>query len=338
MPVEKILCLIGLPALLGWALTGLMTRYLETSGIVDVPGKNSAHKKPIPTGAGLAIMAVILPGWLLIAHFNNRPEFFTIFAAGVMLTIVSWLDDRRHLPILPRFGAHLAAVALGLATFPDTQMLFQGFLPFWADRLLMGLLWLWFLNLYNFMDGMDGMAGVQTLCIVAGLLLICAMFPTAKTPEYAAYALLLAGTAAGFLVWNRPPAKVFMGDVGSITIGFLLGWLMLTVALHGFRTSVLILPGYYWGDATLTLLKRMIRRERFWEGHKQHWFHRALARGMTPDQMLLRVVLFNIVLAALAVMAVLGQTPLLKFKILVLAGLLTLVFLRALDSYGKKPG
>lgn len=337
MPIEKALCLILIPAFLGWALTGLLARYLAAQGILDVPGKTSHHKNPVPTGAGLAIMAVVLPGWCVVAQGYDRPEFFIILAAGVLLTIVSWLDDRRHLPILPRFATHLIAVSLGLATFAKSQLLFQGFLPFWADRLLMGLLWLWFLNLYNFMDGMDGMAGIQTLCLVAGVLLICAVFSTVKTPEYAAYGLVMAGAIAGFLFWNRPPAKVFMGDVGSITIGFLMGWLMLTVALHGFRTSMLILPGYYWGDATLTLLKRMIRRERFWEGHKQHWFHRALARGMKPDLILLRVLLFNMVLIALAVMAVIGETPMAKLILLILAALLTLVFLRTLDSYGKKP-
>lgn len=333
-----ILCLFVAAAGLSWLLTGWLARFLAAQGIVDTPGKTSLHEKSLPTGAGLGLLMVVLPGWLLIAHEYIRPEFFTVLAACVVLTIVSWLDDRKHIPILPRLITHIVAVSLGLAAFSKSQLLFQGILPFWADRILMGLLWLWFLNLYNFMDGMDGLTGFETLSLTAGVLLLCMLFPAMQTLEYAAYALVLAGAIAGFLIWNCPPARVFLGDVGSITVGFLLGWLLLEVALQGFRAAVLILPGYYWGDATLTLLKRIIRREKFWEGHKQSWFHRALARGTKPEHLLLRVLGFNIVLIALAIIAAMGGTTPIKIKLVTLAALLTLVFLRTLDLSGKKPG
>lgn len=271
----------ALAAIASWAATWLVLKLLVRHGIYDRPNERSSHEHPKPRGGGLAVLAVLLPAWLLTSETFGAapPGFGAVLVATLILAGISWLDDLKSQPVALRLIVQFGAVGLGIAaTLQESGsfLVFQGLLPAWLDHLLKALTWVWFINLFNFMDGADGITGVETLSIGLGLTLVAvALQETAA----AAYPLLLAAAAAGFLVWNWAPSRVFLGDVGSVTLGYLIGWLLLVTAAQGQWAAALLLPLYYLVDATLTLARRALRGEKIWRGHREHFYQKALMRG-----------------------------------------------------------
>ena len=270
----------------------LVLGWLRRRQILDHPNERSSHSRPTPRGGGLAVTPVILAGWLIAdltgAALSGQP---IVMIGALALLLLSWRDDRVGLPARTRLLVHLLAVLAGLFALPAQQPIFQGLLPFWADRAAAALLWLWFLNLYNFMDGIDGITGIETLCLSAGLILLnLAPVPAAVT----------AGAAAGFLIWNWHPARIFLGDSGSVPLGYLLAWLLLRLAGEGHWRAALILPAYYLADATITLGKRAWRREKVWQAHRQHFYQQAVRGGASHRQVAILILLADIVLIAAA--------------------------------------
>jgi UDP-N-acetylmuramyl pentapeptide phosphotransferase/UDP-N-acetylglucosamine-1-phosphate transferase len=174
-------------------------------------------------------------------------------------------------------------------------------LPELADRLVAGLAWIWFINLFNFMDGIDGIAGVEAACIGAGLFVV--LQGLGSPAGLGLIALATAGAALGFLWWNWQPARIFLGDVGSVPLGYLLGWLLLSAAAAGAWAPALILPLYYLADASLTLVRRLLRGERIWHAHRQHAYQRAVQGGMSHAQTVRIIAAGNLALIGLAVVA-----------------------------------
>jgi len=278
--------------LVSLAATALSVRrlvgWLRKRQILDHPNERSSHSQPTPRGGGLAVTPVILLGWLVLAGLGVALSGQLIVMAGALaLLVLSWRDDRASLPARVRLLVHGAAVAAGLWALPDHQFVFQGLLPFWADRLVAAILWVWFLNLFNFMDGIDGITGVETLCLSAGLML---MSPATEQSA------VLAGAAIGFLIWNWHPAKIFLGDSGSVPLGYLLAWLLLRLAAQGLWAAALILPAYYLADATITITKRALRGEKIWQAHRQHFYQRAVQGGASHARVALLVLLSNVAL------------------------------------------
>jgi UDP-N-acetylmuramyl pentapeptide phosphotransferase/UDP-N-acetylglucosamine-1-phosphate transferase len=181
---------------------------------------------------------------------------------------------------------------------------FQGLLPPTLDLVATALLWLWFINLFNFMDGIDGIAGVETAAIGAGI------FIAAKIGKLDGHWLMLglsaAAAAVGFLRWNWHPAKIFLGDVGSVPLGFLLGWLLLSFAAAGHPIPALILPLYFLADATITLLRRLLRGEKVWLAHREHFYQLAIRSGLRHDQVSGLVAMCSLFLIALVMVAMRG--------------------------------
>jgi UDP-N-acetylmuramyl pentapeptide phosphotransferase/UDP-N-acetylglucosamine-1-phosphate transferase len=273
--VLTLLCV--LLAILSWAAVAAVRPILIRYRVVDAPNARSSHSAPKPRGAGLALLAVAFPAWAASALVLDAPGgTWTVLALALVLAAASFVDDLRGLPALPRFAMQGVAVTLGIAVF-DAGPVFQGVLPPWLDGLMAGLLWLWFVNLFNFMDGIDGITGVETISLGLGLALIAPLAGFSAGQVFPG--LALASAAAGFLVWNWAPSKVFLGDVGSVALGYLLGWLLLLAAADGQWVAALILPAYYLADATLTLLARLLRGEKIWQAHKQHAYQRAVQRG-----------------------------------------------------------
>jgi UDP-N-acetylmuramyl pentapeptide phosphotransferase/UDP-N-acetylglucosamine-1-phosphate transferase len=176
-------------------------------------------------------------------------------------------------------------------------------LPWWLERLALLIGGLWFVNLVNFMDGLDWMTVAEVVPVTAALAALGAA--GALPPHGAVLALALGGAMIGFAYFNRPVAKVFLGDVGSLPIGLILGWLLLLVAGGGHMVAALVLPLYYLADATITLLRRVMRREPFWEGHRNHFYQRATDNGFTTMGIVGRVFGVNVGLGILAVATVL---------------------------------
>jgi len=279
---------------------GGVRRLLLRYGVLDRPVARSVHSQPIPRGAGLAVVPILTLLWVFLPAIDPAaaPLPPVIMIGTLALAIVSWLDDLRHLPALPRLGVHLAAVLLGLVALAPLPSIFQGWLPKPLDLALTGLLWLWFVNLFNFMDGSDAVAGGQALTIGLGMAAIA--IDQGWAGLTAAQGLALAGVALGFLVWNRPPARIFLGDVGSIPLGYLIGWLLLWGASGGAWAAALILPAWFLADTTITLARRAWRRAPLLESHAEHSNLAAIRRGHSHARVAGLALVANGALALLA--------------------------------------
>ncbi len=272
-------------------LTLGVNRYLRHRAILDLPNDRSLHDIPKPRGGGWAILAAFVLGLALLAPgAADIKSSLPLIGGTLLLVAISWLDDVRTLSPLPRFGAQIVAVALGCLTLHGN--VFQGILPPIADYALTGFGWLWFVNLFNFMDGMDGLAGGETLAISFGLFLLA---------PHVGGEIVLAASVLGFLAWNWAPSRIIMGDVGSIPLGYLLGAFLLTHAEQGQWAAALILPLYFLVDATFTLLKRASRGEKVWQAHRQHFYQHAVLSGRKHAQVAIAVYITNSVLIFCAV-------------------------------------
>jgi Fuc2NAc and GlcNAc transferase len=286
------------------ALTGLVRHYALRNAVLDVPNQRSSHRVPTPRGGGLAIAVVVLGATVGAALGGLIPrEVATALAGGgALVATVGWIDDHRPLPARWRVLSYGAAAVWALAWLGGMPRLDFGLfhVPLgWAGWLVGGLAIVWFTNLYNFMDGIDGIAGGEAAlagAIGAGLLL------AAGEPGLALIAITLSAAGAGFLLWNWAPARIFMGDVGSCTIGFV--FVVLTVASEN-RQAVpalawAILLGVFAFDATVTLVRRVARGERWAEAHHVHAYQRAVQSGRTHGQVAGAALLLTLLLGILA--------------------------------------
>jgi len=293
-----------------WAATRMLLETLTAHEIMDEPNERSSHAAPVPRGGGAGLIAFALLSWLALGLLTGvLGQIWPVVAGGALVAIVSWFDDVRGLPALPRFGAQVAAVVLVLALMPADQLVFGGFLPLAVERVLLALAWLWFINLYNFMDGIDGMTGVETLAVAGGVAVVVLILVTDAGGDWsrAPMAAVVAGGAAGFLILNWHPARVFIGDVGAVSLGFLVGYLLIWLAAEkGAWAAALLLPLYYWADATVTLIPRLIRREPVWQGHRRHAYQRAVQAGRGHAWVAGRVAMVDAVLAVLAIVSLEG--------------------------------
>jgi UDP-N-acetylmuramyl pentapeptide phosphotransferase/UDP-N-acetylglucosamine-1-phosphate transferase len=313
-----------------WITTRATLGVLVRRAILDRPNARSSHDTPTPRGGGLAVIAVLIPAWIAAALVADGPVPWLPLVAAAILAAVSWRDDVRSLGILWRLGAQILAVAAGLASLGGP--VFHGLLPAWLDALAAGFLWLWFVNLYNFMDGIDGITAVETASIGGGVALVA--FAAAVGPAgAAAWGIVLAATALGFLPWNWQRAKLFLGDVGSVPLGYLAGWLLLSLAAAGAWKAALILPLYYLADATITLLRRLKRGEKVWQAHREHYYQRAVQGGMSHASVVKAVLAGNLALAGLALGAETGLGSL----ALVMAGTVAAILLYRL-TFAQAPG
>jgi UDP-N-acetylmuramyl pentapeptide phosphotransferase/UDP-N-acetylglucosamine-1-phosphate transferase len=309
-------------------LTAVVLGWLRRRAILDHPVHRSSHRQPVPRGGGLAVMPVLAVVWLALDLLGRAPPGTALIAGiAAVLALISWFDDLSDLPAGTRFLAHVAAAALGVVAFAP-EPVFQGLLPPLLDRAAAVFLWVWFVNLYNFMDGIDGITGSETACLGVGIAAVIAA--AGGTANQGAWpALCVAAAGLGFLRWNWHPAKIFLGDVGSVPLGYLIGWLLLGLAQKGLWAPALILPLYYLGDATLTLLRRICRGERFWQAHREHFYQRALAPDGDHAAVMRIILAGNLVLIALALLAVPHPAVALGLAMLAVAGTLALLERRA---------
>jgi len=292
-------------AVLAWSLVGIFTLVMNSWRRLEKPNERSMHTRPVPAGAGIGIVATAL---LLWPWWHTRTDAFhlALIAGCVGLSLLSLADDHWRLSPALRLAAQAVVVTACLLALPTAERLVP-ILPLTLERALLALAWLWFINLFNFMDGIDGLAGSEAVAVASGYLAVVA-FAGLDDPFWR-LALVIAASAGGYLFWNWHPAMVFMGDAGSIPLGFLLGWLMLDLALAGEWPAGLILPLYFVADATLTLLKRARRGEAPWRAHRQHFYQRAVLGGATPSGVVWRVGAANAALVALALFSARHPLP-----------------------------
>ena len=268
------------------------------------PNARSSHREPTPQGGGIAVVATTVAGaWLgtFIFGVAIAAPLETLFAATVVMACIGAADDMRPIAVAPRLLVQALAVAAVIYALPDNLRVLP-VLPWWIERALSFVGTLWFVNLVNFMDGIDWMTVAEVVPVTAALASIGLV--DTLPPQAIAASLALCGAMIGFAYFNRPVARLFLGDVGSLPIGLVLGWLLIVLAGSGGRAAALLLPLYYVADSTITLLRRFIAREKVWEAHRSHFYQRATDRGFTAIDVVRRVFIVNLVLAALALLTV----------------------------------
>jgi len=272
------------------------------------PNARSSHQIPTPQGAGIAVIAATLGiAGLAFALVPEAGSNFPVvlFAAALFIAALGFADDIKPVPVLPRLL--LQAIAVGAIVLTSgSDLRIAPAVPFWIERGLLVLAGLWFVNLVNFMDGLDWMTVAEVVPITAALALLGLFGELPLTAAIAAAALC--GAMIGFSPFNRPVASIFLGDVGSLPIGLVLGWCLLQLAWHQHLAAALLLPLYYLADASVTLLRRLMRREPFWIAHRSHFYQRATDNGFTVMQVVSEVFTLNLALAALAAFSIKAPT------------------------------
>ncbi len=269
---------------IGWLITSLLLSallvrvaigYARRRGMLDHPGQRRSHRMPTPRGGGVGIVVallVCLPG--ILGGLSSAWPVSVIaglLAALLLVALAGWWDDHRSLPVLPRLGAQLLAAG-GFSAC----LLATGLSWWWLPLLLIG--GTWSINLHNFMDGIDGLLAQQAIFVGCGLALLAWSI---GMPALATAAAALAAASLGFWYYNRPPARIFMGDVGSGSVGLLIFAFtaMLWRSNHALLWPALILSSAFVTDASLTLLVRMLRGRRWYNAHREHLYQWLARRG-----------------------------------------------------------
>jgi UDP-N-acetylmuramyl pentapeptide phosphotransferase/UDP-N-acetylglucosamine-1-phosphate transferase len=300
------------------------------------PNARSSHSIPTPQGGGIAVigatlgLAIIVVLTAGIFSPDDASRLWRVFAATALIAIVGVIDDVRTISIAPRLLLQTVAVAAVIAALPNDLQI-APFLPWWVERALLLIAGVWYVNLVNFMDGIDWMTVAEIVPVTGGLVLIGTLFGALPISAILV-ALVLCGALLGFAPFNKPVAKLFLGDVGSLPIGLLLFWLLALTAGNGYFAASLILPMYYLADTTLTLLRRMRDGEPFWNAHRSHFYQCATDRGLSVSQVIARVFAVNLALVALATVTVIWHGLAVAIAALVAAALLVGWLLRVFSQ------
>ena len=281
----------ALAAILSLALTGLATWYARRRGLIDHPGDRQSHVLPTPRGGGAGLILAFLVSSLLFAQGAMSGGWMScLLPAVLMLAITGWWDDHRPLSARIRLLVQLAATAWLLVCLQESGLQMSAWL--WPVAVLFVV---WMSNLYNFMDGSNGMAGAQGVFSAA---VLAWLFARAGDEATSIFSVMLAASCLGFLPWNLRKARVFMGDVGSVSLGFSFAALLVYGAVSGaFNVPValmVLLP--FLVDSTLTLIARVLKRERWYNAHRQHLYQQIIIQGWTHGRVLLLYQAINLVL------------------------------------------
>lgn len=289
-----LLALVGISALLTW----FFRCYALARGLMDVPNLRSSHSVSIPSGGGGAIVLTFLLVLPLLAKLGlgSWPGVIGLAGGGLLIAVMGFVDDHGPSGVLVRLFTHVigaAWVLFWLPELPSLLILGVSFNLGWAGYGLLTVFLVWILNLYNFMDGIDGLAGVEAISVCLGGALLYVLM---GNEAGAIVTLVLAAAVGGFLCWNFPPARIFMGDVGSGFLGITLGALLVQAGVWAPELfwGWLILLGIFIVDATFTLLRRLLLRERIYEAHCTHAYQYAARRYESHRTVTLGILIINV--------------------------------------------
>ncbi|EPL04245.1 glycosyltransferase family 4 protein [Pseudomonas sp. CF161] len=279
-------------------LTWVLRRYALARSLMDIPNGRSSHTVPTPRGGGVAIVLsflLTLP-FLAFAVEVPLPVVWALTGAGGLIAVVGFLDDHGHIAARWRLLAHFLAAGwalLWLGGLPAIKLFGADISLGWLGHALAAFYLVWLLNLYNFMDGIDGIASVEAICTCLGA---CLIYWLTGNEHLIWSPLLLAMAVLGFLYWNFPPARIFMGDAGSGFLGIILGVLSLQAAWSSpqFLWVWLILLGVFIVDATFTLIRRLVRGDKVYEAHRSHGYQFASRQFGRHLPVTLAVVFINL--------------------------------------------
>jgi UDP-N-acetylmuramyl pentapeptide phosphotransferase/UDP-N-acetylglucosamine-1-phosphate transferase len=291
--------ILAISAFVCAGLVVILRPWLERYALAR-PNARSSHREPTPQGGGIAVIIATVAGACFgISGFDT--SLGVILAATMIIACAGAAADIRPITIALRLGIQTIAVALVIFALPDGLRV-AAFLPWWVERGLLLVAGLWFVNLVNFMDGLDWMT-VAEVVPVTGTLAAIGFMGLLPAPAIVV-SLALCGAMIGFAYFNRPVARLFLGDVGSLPIGLVIGWLLVLVGGHGGHAAAILLPLYYVADSTITLLWSALNHENIWEAHRSHFYQRATDRGFSVIDVVTRVFIVNLALAALALLTI----------------------------------
>ena len=333
-----VLIFTGFAIISTWLLCYLLINPSSALYVVDDPNYRSLHVEPKPRTGGLAIIVTIIASWLIIAFFHNIPKHnYSILIGLLLLSTISYLDDRYSISQIWRLLSHIFAAmllifsGLGLSTIDLFEYSYTEYTFFYQLITILTIVWL--VNLYNFMDGMDGLAAGMS---VIGFCCFAILGWSADNFLFMLTALVVAAANFGFLLHNFPPAKIFMGDVGSISIGFLLA----AFSLWGIKENIfnwwlpILIFSPFIIDATLTLLRRMVTGKKVWKAHKTHYYQQLVEMGWGHRKTAIYeyILMLGAAITAITIKSIEGSSLVLG---LLLIWTLIYVFIIFLISYKK---
>ena len=335
MPVAASAAIAAIAALVCAGLIVIIRPWLARYALAH-PNARSSHTAPTPQGGGLAVVAAAIAvscgASFFVAAVGATTAPVTLLVAVILMAGVGALADFYPVSVAPRLLLQALAVALVIYALP-AELRTLPFLPLWLERILLVVGGLWFVNLVNFMDGLDWMTVAEVAPVTAAVAIIGYL---GLLPPLAIIAsLALCGAMIGFAHFNRPVAKLFLGDVGSLPIGLVLGWLLVVMAGNGGRAAAVLLPLYYVADSTITLLRRLRNGERVWQAHRTHFYQRATVAGYSVTEVVARVFAVNLVLGVLAIATVVFRGMTTEIAALAVGGGLVA---RLLIVFARGPG
>ena len=267
--------------------TKLLKDFFIKKKIYDYPNQRSSHTKPVPTSGGLIIYFCIITIILILDPYDKIPALITITG----LAVLSWKDDLKNLNILVRLFFQIFFISIYF--FYLYSINFYQQIPL-INIFFIILIFTWFINIFNFMDGIDGISSLMTITICLGIVFAYLLNNSEYFPSFE---IIIISICLAFLFWNWYPAKIFLGDIGSITLGFVcalsLYWLLLDKNSWHW---VLSLPMYYFLDTTVTLIKRFIEKKKIWKAHKEHFYQKAVQSGMKHSKVVFLISILQVII------------------------------------------
>jgi len=308
-------------------------KILTKTKTLDIPNERSSHNIPTPKGAGLGIIAT-----LLIIYYTFFPITDFLFTGAVLiLTILSFMNDNKQISIVIRLIVQIALTIIVLIFWPPLKdvVLLNGIIPLWLENIIIFLLIIWLINLFNFMDGIDGISGIQ--CIIIGIGVGSSLYLSQGVYELEQIvAGFIAGSGLAFLLWNWQPARIFLGDAGSIPLGFINAVLILLLCKNDLWYVAIIINNYYFFDASITLLRRIKMRKKPWKAHKDHFYQKAIQNGYSHSKVCKIIAMHGMLLICLASFTVVKSNLIIISISLVISSLSTLYLLYYLNKKPKK--
>ena len=279
--------------------------FLTKMSLIDYPTKRSNHSTLVPKGAGILIIPLLIFSISIIFFFKNifSLQWIIFLLSLVILYSVSLIDDIKNLPAFSRLLIHFISVVVSIFALRNEIMFFtqknvllwinyDPLIIFYFICLALTILWVWIINLFNFMDGMDGLTCAQVLLLAVTTNFLSVFGLLSENLQY--LSLVLISLFLAFFKFNKPPAKIFLGDVGSIPIGYLTGLIFIQSLLNnGPFISIMIVLLFYFFDSTITLFIRLMKKKKIFQAHSDHFYQKILRAGKTHNQVLKKIIILS---------------------------------------------
>jgi UDP-N-acetylmuramyl pentapeptide phosphotransferase/UDP-N-acetylglucosamine-1-phosphate transferase len=329
MNIESNLILLLFSIISCATLTRFAISFFTKLQILDIPNERRAHNRPTPRCGGTAIVLTLILGLALYDFITPNPHnLYSGFSIPLILAAtISLFDDIKPIQPILRFIAHLAIAAFVIDIYLPPKTLFHNELPILIDYIMTIIALTAFMNVYNFMDGIDGITSTQSIHLSMTIIILCLLHYNTiiRVDLILSLSIITLGSSIAFLYFNWPPAKIFLGDVGSISLGLINGICLILIAASEQRLflSAIIASLYYIADGGGTILIRLAKKEKIWLPHLNHFFQQANRKGMNHKTICSKIALCNFILMMLSIGAL--YYPIISFAFALLTVMIILI-------------